>query len=569
MTPRRIEAALPYLFCALAVACVAYPIINQDILANVFSKSSYFIMMFLAVLWATSIGLQLSRIQFNFTRFVKDNAIVLGASLILAVVYWISVPGGFKVLSDETNLLSVSQSMFYKKTVYNTTLGKFYYGNFNPVNYPIPTRPLMYPYFTQLMHSIFGYSMKSPFILNHLTVFALFSTLGIVARRFSNNWTAVGSILLAASFPVIALSAQSGGFDLFSTLFFVWSGVALYYYFQAPSSTSFQLLLYTLLMYAHIRYESIGVAGLIGLLVLVMRKLPLDVLRGSLGFVATAPLLVAPILWQRILTKGQYENPPDVPVLSVGKLVEHLGGYFRDQLNFSFGFPYATVLSLTSLGLAAFLVFELVTKKFADLRSYQKSFLVVFLIAFIAMQAIYFSHHFGVYSHPTQARFYIPLSLGSAFIPVLVAIRYPTLLTPKLLCALGFASFFLYHPIAVEGRFPNSLILIRETNFNYEFLQRLNQNDVLVITDRPGQYTALNYGAVDFGYANGAVKELQMELDRRLFSEIIVMQKISYDTKKPVDSNGLSDLFKLEVLEERQLTATEFQRVSRVVRTPN
>ena len=86
--------------------------------------------------------------------------------------------------------------------------------------------------------------------------------------------------------------------------------------------------------------------------------------------------------------------------------------------------------------------------------------------------------------------------------------------------------------------------------------------NILIISQRPGQFTALGYGAVNFSYANKHHKLVLREAERNLFSKIFVFQEIEYETKKPTKNTALHPDFKLDTLYEIQITATEFLRVS-------
>lgn len=558
------NSVVPYFTFALCCAAIAYPIIERDLLPEAFGNSAYFLMFALSLVWALSLAFVKRRFQFSVRQFLIQNKVILCVAALLTLCVAVSVPGGFKVLSDETNLLSVSQSMFYKKTIYNTTLGKFYYGNFNALNSPIPTRPLLFPFFTSLMHTLVGYKAINPFILNHISLFFLLTLLGsAVAKRFSLAHAA-GIMFCVCAFPIVSFATQSGGFDLFSTLFFVITTFGLWKFLTFPEPSSFLFFILSGLMFMNIRYESIAITFVLFLIPLLLGYFKWTLLKKSTWTLAFTPLYFAPLLWQRILTQGQYENPPDVPVLSFERLQKHLLGFFENQVNFTFQIPFAIILSLFSLVIVVGTVWA-VAKKKVVLKTTQKHFLLTVCVAFLIMQGIYFAHHFGVYAHPTQSRFYIPLSVASALSPLLLFFIFPRWMKPSTFLVLGVALFFLYHPMAAEGRYPNTLILIRETNFNVQFLEKRNDPNILIVSDRPGQYTSMNYGAVDFGYANSKMAEVKNEFERHMFSDIIVLQKIKYSDMLPQSSNTLNAEYELETLAELQLTATEFQRISKVV----
>jgi hypothetical protein len=120
--------------------------------------------------------------------------------------------------------------------------------------------------------------------------------------------------------------------------------------------------------------------------------------------------------------------------------------------------------------------------------------------------------------------------------------------------------------VAVEGRFINSLILVRTTKFSHDFLKDYSPDNTLVINERPGQYTALNYSAVNFARANRTPDLYLANLDSGLYTNILVFQRVRRKTGKPVEENVLSDKFALKMLQIYRISAVEFLRISEVVR---
>ena len=118
---------------------------------------------------------------------------------------------------------------------------------------------------------------------------------------------------------------------------------------------------------------------------------------------------------------------------------------------------------------------------------------------------------------------------------------------------------------AVKGRFIHSLKGNRITRHCIEYLDKADDRNILIIAERPGQVTALGYGAVNFAYANENKKNLLYEYDRHLYSKIVTLQEIKYDNQKPTKETALDPDFKLKTLYEIQISATEFLRISEVI----
>jgi hypothetical protein len=156
------------------------------------------------------------------------------------------------------------------------------------------------------------------------------------------------------------------------------------------------------------------------------------------------------------------------------------------------------------------------------------------------------------------------LSICFALGPVALRIANPQLLSGRAIFLFAVVAFLYYHPIAVEGRFLNTLILNRQTSHSIDFLKKLDDRNILIVSSRPGQYVAIGYGAVDFDYANTNKNVLLNEARRHLYSKIIALQEIMYGAGLPTGDSTLDASYKLEPLYEIQITAESFLRISRV-----
>jgi hypothetical protein len=96
------------------------------------------------------------------------------------------------------------------------------------------------------------------------------------------------------------------------------------------------------------------------------------------------------------------------------------------------------------------------------------------------------------------------------------------------------------------------------------FLSGVNDRNILVIAERPGQFTALGYGAMNFSYVNKNSGQVLKEAGRRLFSRAFVFQEIEYQSKNPTKETALPPDYRLNPLYEVQISATEFLRISEV-----
>ena len=485
-------------------------------------------------------------------------------TLMMTATVFVSIPPKYRVLSDETNLLSVSQSMTFRRDISNVTQAKFYFGNLNVVQGDLPTRPLLFPFMTSLVHTVSGYRYQNVFVLNFLILFSLLLLTYLSVEPSLGTLSAISACLLLLSIPTLTLSSSSGGFDVCSLFFFTLSLVMLYRFLKSPSAQTFGILLINLVLLSQIRYESIAYVAVILGTLSILKRIKFDFILKNHILIAAIPFFLVPMVLQRKLTPNTFENPPGVPPFSFDHFTKHVAILVESTFKFKPDYPYPSYLIWVSIGMIAYLGYRAIPKIRRHLNSDQIIFGAMILALVAVSLTIVLSHHFGVYPHPTQARLFLVYLSFMAMIPVAFRKFFPEMLTEKKLFAVAALSFALYHPVATEGRFTNALTIVRETEDLYRFLKKLDDPKILLIVDRPGQYTVANIGAVGFAYANAHKDQLLSDLKRGLMSDLWVFQKHNYQTGKPAVDQILSPDFEVEPVRDFQITPTDFVRIGKV-----
>jgi len=564
MYNRKITFALLAISIAALIAFIsllAYSFTGKYVMTMLFAHVSYYFIVLILIVWIVQGILLLNSLDFSSKHLLKQYWLGLLIALTLTIAVFSSVRIRFKTLSDETNLLAVSNSMFNDKTCFNHTAGLRYYNNFNAINSEIPKRPLVFPFLVSLLHSFTGFRYQNPFVLNFIVMFLFLSGIYITTRKFSDVQTSIAAMFLVLSYPVFTIFGTSGGFDFLNGAFFMLIIAATYYFIKKPSAVSFAFIFASLIVFANIRYES--VIFLFAIPILLIKKIKLEYLKKHYYLFCITPLVSLPCLWQRILKHGSH-SPTEMPLFSPTSFLEHITLLFQSLFDTKYFLPYAGLLTLISLSIFIYLLIEILRKKI-KLQDHQKYFAVVCVLLIFIAVVIYFAHYSGIYTHPSTARFFIILSIILALLPIVLKVMKPNIVSGTTLLILSVACFVFYHPIAVEGRFINTLTLNRRTEHCIEFLNKLDNENILVIAPRPGQYTALGYGAVSFGYANSNYQTILYQASRHLYTRIIVFQQILYQNEVPTQDTTLDVNYKLKTLYEIQVDADRFLRIAEVI----
>ena len=151
----------------------------------------------------------------------------------------------------------------------------------------------------------------------------------------------------------------------------------------------------------------------------------------------------------------------------------------------------------------------------------------------VVQLVIVFSYVWGRAQHPAASRLVIAIdtffSFPAAWLLTVALQRF----RPFVVTIIAAALFAVYVPVASEYRILNELTLTREAATTWRFFEGLHENRIMVVTDRPGLYTIMNYGATDFESAKSD-PSLLSSLDRHLFFDMYLVQQIDLTTNRPI-----------------------------------
>ncbi len=539
---------------------------TPSFLAWAYSNISYYLIAGLFIFWVTSIFFYFKNHPVSMLIWSRFHWAGILAALILTLIVSASVKPYFRILSDETNLLSISKSMVESRTVDNITMGKWYYENFHPENHEFEKRPLAFPFFTHLIHIVRGYQPENPFILNHLVLFGLLLLLYEIAFCFLGRWNALLVMIVSASQPVLSQCAASAGYDLLSAFMTLLGLRLLWSYLQTKSFSTFCFLWTTLLLNANIRYESAVLLFAVVFFLILFRQLKLP-LSNWLWILPLSFTVNLPLIWlfmKRAVSKNVFETPDSILAFSLQHFLSNNKQMAKALLQFDFFIPFAVPVILIGLcGALAF--FEKIIRRKIKLQPSSFFFALITGFYLIFIWGTMTSYHMGDLSHPSQSRLALFPVLMLSFFAIWTLDQSPRLRKNRIFSAiLCIAVFCLYHPLSIQNQFSNTLFLPREYRLELKYLQKLKSHNILVITDRPGQFTVHNYGAVNFAHANENKESILDDFKRHLFTDIIVFQEISYDTNMPLEYAQLDHDFSLEPQLEIQNKAEAFIRISKV-----
>ncbi len=542
-----------------------YSLLNKTAARWLFVNSSYYLLLILFFYWVILIFRSLRDAKINIRSFIKKFGLGIFVCWILTASIFISVKPYYRVLADEATLMGVSQSMTYERKSDLAVAGVNYAYAFRPLEKIIPRRPLLFPFFTHIVHSLLGYDTNNGFVLNFISLAVLFCLVFIFFNNALGPPWGYAAVFLAASQPLLIETATSSGFDLFALTFMFICFLSVKHFLEKPSDQSFLLLWVNLLMLAHIRYESpIFFILTLGLL-FVMKKVRWDYFRSSQLFTWT-PLLLLPILWSRMLAETPYSE------LEVGFSVSY---FIKNTLIFlkyltPFHLPPPTAVGLNLLGIAGLIlcITGFVSNKWATTEANRKTawIMAVWLDCLFLIIASYF---FGDLTAPACTRFYVVYFFVFSLLAVLVLHRFSFLVKrPIYILALCFTIFLNYHTLSLEKGYTNWLDLPRRYRYALSFFEELGHNNFLVFSNNPVHYTIRNWGALNFHKASLFQDQILRDYKEGLYESVFTVEQINIKTGEPQQVTAFDegiDYERITVFEIRY-SHEDILRISRVKR---
>ena len=429
----------------------------------------------------------------------------------------------------------------------------------------IDRRPSLFPFLVSLIHVLRGYSYTNVFLFNLLVmpVFVLVSYR--LAKSLGNETVGIVAALLVAAHPITLISMRSGGFDFLAAFFSVLVIKSFLDHTRAPSAGTLAVLWMNLCMFVEIRYETGLFLPPVVVVLLLFGLVKWSYIRPYRLLYALTPAFFLPRIWQAILRGNVPEQDAGAIAFSFGHFIENARDYFKPILNpFEFHPPHsAIVIGVGVVGSLLWLRWLDGRIRSRDWKTPKFQFATMVAVWMLVQLVIVFSYVWGRPQHPAASRLVIAIdtffSFPAAWLLTVALRRF----RPFVVTIIAAALFAVYVPVASEYRILNELTLTREAATTWRFFESLHENRIMVITDRPGLYTIMNYGATDFESAKADPSFLP-SLDRRLFFDMYLVQQIDLTTNRPIPQHEIWAERARTPMIEFQNDANSTVRISRV-----
>ena len=523
----------------------------------------------------------------GISAFFKYHWIALLLSFILMVIGSIYCKPYFRVLSDESNLLSDAQSLYEAKECFlNISSVEVNTGGKDVFQAKIEKRPAFFQYLLCIIHSLTGYRAQNVFILNFISGFLSLFFFYYITQLLLDRFWGINALLCLFAYPLFIVYTNSAGFEVFNMMCSLVFFLSIYYFIKNPVALNAEVLFLWVPLLSQSRYESI-LAVLIAIPVIFYYLPKKEYEKLSYKFVVIPFLFIAPI-WLRLITSNSYS-------WQVNNLEEGFGAkWFWINLEKSIEFyfsgktNYGIVSIISYLAILGSLIFcwqtfikkEVIILKdkevannlnmlpFSSIRIFWISVFVFYLLHAL----VRFFYSWIDLTNPIISR------LGIIFLPlfIIMAIYFFVYINQKYnfnkyyILVISFFLIFYYSPNAVKmnniGYRNYELLLEVKTGLDFLKTHFPNKREYIVIKERPNVYTPIGYSAVGFDTYYSFGERIKNYYNDKLCLYYLVFQTIDLDTNLPkVWQEMPEDLETIEVVFEKKLLQNHLLRISKCI----
>jgi hypothetical protein len=553
---------LPTALLTLLVVSVAHPRYTEPL----FVHTSYYFLAATVLCWSGTYLYAAREVRRDtILTWVKENWPGLVIALVVTVVAWLAIQPALRMLSDEAGLVGTSKNFWATRTATFTVSGKYYYDSYWDIGVAVDQRPSLFPFLVSLVHVLGGYSYKNVFLFNLMVLPAFVLVSYRLAKTIGGETFAIVAALLVVAHPITLLSARSGGFDFFAAFFALLVIKSLLDHSRGPSPERLAVLWMNLCMFAEIRYETgLFILPVVALL-LLFRMVTWGALRPFAFIYALTPAFLMPRIWQAVFRGSVPEQDPGTIVFSFTNFFNNACDYFKPILS-----PFASqpahaaiVIGFGVVGCILWLRWLYHRLLARDWKAPHLKFAVL-VIAWMLVQAILvFTYVWGRAQHPAAARLVLAIDTFFAFPAAWLLTLLFRRWRPLVAVLLAAAVVAFYLPVASQHRMLNKLTQTREAATTWRFFESLHERRIIIVADRPGLYTIMEYGAMDFETARHDPVIFDA-LARGLFYDIYLVQQINLTTNEPFPAYDIWPTRSRQTMLEFQNDANVKVRISRL-----
>ena len=493
--------------------------------------------------------------------------------LLCTVFLHLHEPHRFKILYDEYVLLSNSLRMHTEREVSVTGRAHYINGHLHLQQGFVDKRPYFFSFILSLFHDLTGYRPENALILNGIITLLLSTLIYSWCYRIGGERYGILGVLLLTAIPLVAQNATGGGFEIMNICMILIFMHAAWYYLKRDNNEGLSIFILTTVLLAQTRYESILFTLVLATIVLVnwiaKRKVSMN------WFSAFSPLLLLPPLVVNqvfLADRGFWQvRDPGGMVFSLDNFIPNLQRAIYYLFNFEDDWTNSFFLSLLGVTSVIFMtVYGL--KHMREIFSRPGPHLIFYstMIAMFVNLFLLMTYHWGQLDDPMASRLSLPLHLF--FILSIVFVlkefmktrRFPNVIFVSLpLYIIAFIA-----PVNAQHEITNGYVSSREVDWAMDYIRSNTTENTLIIAESSLPMICHNRASTPIYFLNRHLRQLQFTLNKRIYSQILVLQRFQIDpeTLEEVPAGRkLHEGVELELIDEMRMRPHMVSRLSRII----
>lgn len=482
-------------------------------------------------------------------------------------------PMGFKVLYDEHGFANTSYHIHSSQQVAQTGTTAWSDGRTIPTSGKlVDFRPSLYPFGVAALHNLTGFRINNLFYFNIGASIILLCALHLLLARYTLPILASALTLFFGFLPLLAQSANRGGYEILNLLLIVCFIHSSICYLKKDSATETAPLLCACLL-ANLRTESVLFLLPLGGFILLKwwraRELRLH---------WSTPILLATLAMPFAL--HAYYNQSSTTAVQRGDTSTSWAAFFEHAQTagaylFNTYSAYSNSIPCTLMILTGTIIAPIyLALRWLRTRSLQPTeWVALITITTILTYTTYMvSFRWGSWLDPMVTRFTLPLHLAGIFgtawliscIPANRACRWQR---TTWAIALGIGLFYNLPTIA-QHKYTTSMTTSMESAWLREQLRTYPPEDTFIISKESPILGTLGYAATTASSAKYRLWQIEKGLKDGRYRKYYLFQHWGYNFElqayQPINEEPVSQLFELEPVARARFAPWQFAQLSEI-----
>ena len=250
----RIRILLAFACCLVALG-LRFLWVSPELALFLVRKSGYYVTALLVGLWIY--WAWKARPTRPSIAFLRKHLPGLLLVVIATVLTHLHETHRFKVVYDEYNIATEAQNMHRDREIYLPSQAHYLGQNYEIRGHTVDKRVPLFAFLTSLLHDLTGYRSSNAFIVNGAVSLLYYLAAYTLLTLIWNRWGGYMAVILAWSLPLVHQVATSGSYDLLNALLLLNLLIGAGAYLRQPSDVRQNFLVFSGLLMAYTRYESI------------------------------------------------------------------------------------------------------------------------------------------------------------------------------------------------------------------------------------------------------------------------------------------------------------------------